>query len=91
MRIKKKEKSIEVTRENVIKLLNDLMYEVADQGLPYDEDAQKLFDKKEFYEFNGEFRTYGMLFGIKYIEKLVNFIDNLALDKFKENKEDKEK
>ena len=88
--MRKKLGSVEITRENVAKLLNNLVYEVADEGLPYDDDAQKLFTREEFYEFNNEFRTYGSLFGVRYAEKLLNFIDNMALDKFKESKENKE-
>ena len=86
--VKNKRTELEFTRENVTKLLNDLIYEVANEGLPYDEDAKKLFNTEEFYEFNSEFRMYGTLFGVIYVEKLLKSIDNMALEKI--NKEDKE-
>ena len=83
--MRKKMSSIELTRENVVKTLNDLMYEVANEGLPYDKDAEELFTKEEFYEFNNDFRMYGTLFGAMFIDKLIKKLDDIALNNGKEN------
>lgn len=78
-----------MAKKNVMELnftrLNDLIYELVNEGLPYDEDAENLFTREEFNEINQEYRMYGTLFGVRYVNKLLSLIKEEI-----ENKEDKE-
>ena len=75
---KRKGKVMEVRKGQVVEYLNNLVYEIANDGITYDEDAQKAFpSKEEFYEFNQDFRMYGTLFGVMYINKLIEKLDEL--------------
>ena len=66
----KKKKGIQLD----FNVLNDLIYEVINEGLPYDKDAENLFTKEEFNEINQEYRMYGALFGVRYVNKLLSLI-----------------
>lgn len=76
--------SLEISRENVIKFLQNTTNEILNEGLPYDKDAEKQFSKEEFDELVNDYRLYGNLFSALFISRIIDKIDNMVISKYME-------
>ena len=58
-------------RADVIKFLHIIMNETLNEGLTYDEYAEKQFSKEEFNDMLNDYRLFGNLFGALFINKIL--------------------
>lgn len=73
--MERKDNAIFVSGGEFKDFLMDIMSEVLDKGIEYDDEAKKVFKtEKEFEPVQLEFKMYGMLFGRLYIQKLLEKI-----------------
>ena len=78
---KKKITELAITRADVIKFLHVTMTETLNEGLTYDEYAEKQFSKEEFNDMLNDYRIFGNLFGALFINKIIDKLDYITNEK----------
>ena len=78
---KKKITELAITRADVIKFLHVTMTETLNEGLTYDEYAEKQFSKEEFNDMLNDYRLFGNLFGPLFINKIIDKLDYITNEK----------
>ena len=81
---KKKITELAITRADVIKFLHVTMNETSNEGLTYDEYAEKQFSKEEFNDMLNDYRIFGNLFGALFINKIIDKLDYIINTKNEE-------
>lgn len=76
---------------DLVNLLYSALEETINKGLSNDEITKKIFNEKDLQELENNYRLYGYIFGLNYIETIVGKLDNLSKEiEENKNKEDKE-
>lgn len=79
---------IEISRNTIHKFLYDIMTETLNDGLTYDDNAKNEgITEQEFNDVLNEYRLYGNLFGLNFITKLMNTLDEMIKENFEEKEE----
>lgn len=71
-----------LNKNEMVKILYELMQETVNEGIKKDE-TTKIFSPEEFIDFENNYRLVGEIFGLNFIEKIVN---NFVLKEYKEEK-----
>lgn len=74
----KKVKEFSYNSTDFTNLLLEVLNDTLDKGMPNLEEAKNLFDSKDVNEMRSNYRQYGTIFGLRFIENLLKY--------FKENK-----
>lgn len=74
----KKVKEFSYNSADFTNLLLEVLNDTLDKGMPNLEEAKNLFDSKDVNEMRSNYRQYGNIFGLHFIENLLKY--------FKENK-----
>lgn len=70
-----------LNKNEMVKVLYELMQETVNEGIKKDE-TTKIFSPEEFIDFENNYRLVGEIFGLNFIEKIVN---NFVLKEYKED------
>lgn len=74
----KKVKEFSYNSADFTDLLLEVLNNTLDEGMPNLEEAKTLFDNEDVNEMRSNYRQYGNIFGLRFIENLLKY--------FKENK-----
>ena len=74
----KKVKEFSYNSTDFTDLLLEVLNDTLDKGMPNLEEAKKLFNSEDVNEMRSNYRQYGQIFGLCFIENILKY--------FKENK-----